>query len=388
MDRAPIPDYDDYFAALSDSPLAGRFVPAIPIQNARGCWWGESAHCKFCGLNGDSLRFRSKSPSRIAAELRFLEQRYKITRFEAVDNIMDMRYFDTLLPLLKEENRGYSLFYEVKSNLSKEQVKLLSEAGVRAIQPGIESLHTHVLALMKKGVKAYQNIQLLKWCRQYGIDAEWNLLYGFPGETVEDYGQTETFIESIFHLQPPRTCGEVRLDRFSPYFSAPGHYGLTGVRPFDIYRYIYPLPGRQIANLVYFFQFERTGPRPSSLAADSLKAKVEEWKRSASGELIAVHGDRPGLLLKDTRTNRRHACAALDGVQREVYDYCASGKRFSRIKKFLNHHYGSHLAGGPWLRSFLEQMVDWRYMVRDDDIYLSLAVEKEGFYASGGQAPF
>ena len=56
------------------------------------------------------------------------------------------------------------MFYEVKSNLRKEDVRQLREAGVVAIQPGIESLSDEVLRIMRKGVSALQNIQLLKGC--------------------------------------------------------------------------------------------------------------------------------------------------------------------------------------------------------------------------------
>ena len=113
--------------------------------------------------------------------------RYGVRHFQAVDNIISHDYFRSLLPILKERALGVTFFYEIKSNLRRDQVQLLREAGVLAVQPGIESLSTHVLALMKKGVTGIQNMALLKWCREYGIEAAWNLLYGFPGETGEDY---------------------------------------------------------------------------------------------------------------------------------------------------------------------------------------------------------
>ena len=36
---------------------------------------------------------------------------------------------------------------------------------------------------MDKGVRAAQNVNLLRWARYYGIDVGWNILWGFPGET-------------------------------------------------------------------------------------------------------------------------------------------------------------------------------------------------------------
>ena len=49
----------------------------------------------------------------------------------ATDNIIAMPYFDKLLPQLaalpREPGRPLQLFYEIKSNLTSEQVELLAE---------------------------------------------------------------------------------------------------------------------------------------------------------------------------------------------------------------------------------------------------------------------
>jgi hypothetical protein len=74
---------------------------------------------------------------------------------------------------------AWRLFYEVKANLSHQQLELLARAGVRWVQPGIESLHTEVLRLMDKGVAGWQNIQLLKWTAELVHDAELNDLAYF-----------------------------------------------------------------------------------------------------------------------------------------------------------------------------------------------------------------
>ena len=90
-------------------------------------------------------RFRSKSPERVLDELAQQARRYRSFRFEAVDNILDMAYLKQLFPALAENDAGYEFFYEVKANLSREQLRLLAQAGVTHIQPGIESLSSHVL---------------------------------------------------------------------------------------------------------------------------------------------------------------------------------------------------------------------------------------------------
>ena len=46
-----------------------RVVPTLLFETSRGCWWGAKSHCTFCGLNGETMAFRSKSPRRALDEL-------------------------------------------------------------------------------------------------------------------------------------------------------------------------------------------------------------------------------------------------------------------------------------------------------------------------------
>src|SRR5262249_33234084 len=150
---------------------------------------GQVHHCTFCGLNGSTMTFRSKSPERAFEEIGILVERYPGLPVLVVDNIMDMRYLGTLLPRLQQLDRPVELFYEVKANLRKGQLQQLSASHVTMIQPGIESLSTPILKLMCKGVTAIQNLQLLKWCKELGIRPEWNFLCGFPGEPTREYAR-------------------------------------------------------------------------------------------------------------------------------------------------------------------------------------------------------
>jgi len=168
MNALPFPDYRDYFAQFAASRFARSWQPSVYVETSRGCWWGERMHCTFCGLNGATMAYRSKSAPRALDELTHLASAYPGSDIQVVDNILDMKYFKTLLPMLAERKLRVSLFYETKSNLKKEQVRLLRDAGVTVIQPGIESFSDRVLQQMKKGVSGLQNVQLLKWCKEIG----------------------------------------------------------------------------------------------------------------------------------------------------------------------------------------------------------------------------
>ncbi|MDQ3786372.1 MAG: RiPP maturation radical SAM C-methyltransferase, partial [Actinomycetota bacterium] len=152
LDDLPAPDYTEYFERAARLELPTKHV-MIPFESARGCWWGAKHHCTFCGLNGSTMTFRAKSPARVLDELDSQAARYRTFRFNAVDNILDVAYLKTLFPAIVEGRRDYEIFYEIKANLTRAQVKGLAEAGVRELQPGLESLSSHVLRLMDKGVR-------------------------------------------------------------------------------------------------------------------------------------------------------------------------------------------------------------------------------------------
>lgn len=329
LDALPVPDFDDYFHLLGRSRYAGAVLPGLPLETSRGCWWGAVRHCTFCGLNGSTMTFRSKSPARVHQEIRELEERYGISRFETVDNILDMGYFQSLLPALAADGGERRIFYEVKANLRRSQVEALRRAGILWLQPGIESLHSAVLELMDKGVQAWQNVQLLKACRELGVRLSWNFLWGFPGEEDAWYAETACWLPALEHLQPPSGMTRVRFDRFSPYHQRPEKFGLA-LRPATAASYVYPLPDEDLLDLTYYFAAagrpdafsgeggEILGGRPGVRA---IQERVSSWRTAfwADGPVLTVADDGAALTCEDTRSCAVERHCRLDGLERAVY---------------------------------------------------------------------
>ncbi len=169
LDALPYPDFTDFFSQFQQSRFSRDWQASVFVETSRGCWWGERMHCTFCGLNGATMTYRSKSAPRALAELLHLTATHPGCDIQVVDNILDLKYFKTLLPELAARKLNVSLFYETKANLKKEQVRLLRDSGVLTIQPGIESFSDRVLKQMKKGVTGLQNIQLLGMPYEIGI---------------------------------------------------------------------------------------------------------------------------------------------------------------------------------------------------------------------------
>ena len=333
LDGLPTPNYDHYFESLRTSTLSNLIRPGLLAESSRGCWWGEKSHCTFCGLNGSGMSYRSKSPRRVLDELSELSDRYGFRNIQFVDNILDMTHIRTVLAQLAAGDGRYSLFYETKANLKRDQVELLAQAGVKWIQPGIEGLDDRVLALIGKGNSALMNLQLLKWAGEFGIQASWNMLCGFPGEADTWYAEMAKWLPSIFHLQPPSGLIRVRYDRFSPYQMRPEEYGIT-LAPSRAYSYVYPLGTDSLMRLAYSFEDSgRPGHIHRSIQEQpgqrALYNVVQQWNdawRFSPPELqVEDLGER--LRVMDTRPCALARHRTVEGLEATLYRFCDSAQK-------------------------------------------------------------
>ena len=272
-------DYREFLENVSKNFPEGDVDPILLFETSRGCWWGERAHCTFCGLNGISMAYRAMSPDLALKQFDALfEFAPQVSRMDAVDNILPKSYLNDVLPYVKTPE-NVALFYEVKADLSESDVQVLAKARVKIIQPGIESLATSTLKLMKKGTSAFRNLLLLKYCALYGIEPAWNLLIGFPGEGADVYSKYINDLPLLTHLQPPTGVYPVRFDRYSPYFVKSKEYGLD-LHPLDYYSLIYPFPGESLAEMAYYFADFNLGAEYAQTATQwigKIKEKIDFW---------------------------------------------------------------------------------------------------------------
>lgn len=274
-------DYEPYLQELEGRFPGGKIGVSLPFETSRGCWWGERAHCTFCGLNGATMKYRAMNSD---SALKLFEGlfRYspKVSRLEAVDNILPKEYLELVFPRLKTP-AGMHMFYEVKADLSQSEMSVLSNAGVKTVQPGIESLATATLKHMKKGTTAFNNLEFLKNCLQCDVLPMWNLLVGFPGESAEVYEKYLRDIPLLMHLPPPTGVYPVRFDRFSPYFDRAKEYGLD-LHPLGFYDLIYPFAAESRAKLAYYFadhNYDAEYIKTMVQYVVPLQRLVENWRK-------------------------------------------------------------------------------------------------------------
>jgi ribosomal peptide maturation radical SAM protein 1 len=372
LDSLALPRYDDWLGEMKQNRLLEESVLSLPIETARGCWYGERQHCTFCGLNGQIMMFRRKTPERAYKE--FIDvMRYGVKLIHAVDNILDFRYFNTLLPELAKLQHDFEIFYEIKSNVTLDHLRLLRSSGGRWLQPGIESLSTSVLKLMRKGVTGIQNIRLLKWAAQLGVSLAWNMLAGFPGENPADFEEMALFIPSLAHLQPPiNECSLVRLDRYSPLFNNYREMGLTHVRPVDAYSEIYPYDSDTVFRMAYYFDFDYQSAADPKTYTAPVASAVRAWQKETGRAAFLCLNNDPGLRLVDTRAVAGASHVVLHGLEEAVFRHCLNGSRLDDLCGLLKR---SEAELAPILKSF----VDRRWAIFIDNQYLTLAVPMDEY---------
>ncbi len=378
LDALPEPDYSEFFSTASglDMPdtVRGKNV-SIPFETARGCWWGAKHHCTFCGLNGLGMTFRSKSPDRALRGISELAERYAIYQLIAVDNILDLKYIRGVFEQLAQRRHDYTFFYETKANLSHEQLKQLASGGVRHLQPGIESLNTNVLKLMRKGTSAIQNVCLMKWGLYHGISIHWNVLVGFSGERIKDYEEQLAIFRLIPHLQPPESIGRIWLERFSPNYTQRSSLGISNVRPEPAYIHVYPNT-LALDSIAYFFAYDAAEALPMSVHKEAT-AYIESWQqawKTADPPFMVYQRGAGRLAITDGRQPGSPQIFSFEEFSALVYECCmATACGVSQIVNTLRDAPSLDVSQDT-VQDALDEFTSLGLMIEEDGRYLSLAL--------------
>jgi ribosomal peptide maturation radical SAM protein 1 len=369
LDATPVPDFDEYFHARRESgyqSYVGHRKVMLPIETARGCWWGEKHHCAFCGLNRAGLKFRSKSADRVVEMLDALATRYGQFSFDAIDNIMAPDYADGLFGRLVQLQTDFQLHYEVRPGISRQRLRKMKRGGLKSVQPGVESLSTHVLQLMNKRILGVHNIEFMKWCAYYNVTNLYNILYGFSGETVEDYELQCQLIPRIVHLEPPYSLTRARADRGSPMFTNPEKHGVKNLSPEPCYAFLYPADRFDLRKVSYYFQREQSDGLEKRIYLQ-LRAQIDEWRRrwlGAKRPILRYLRTTKTIQIEDSR--RETPCYwRYDERQSQLYTFCNNARRPGLIFEHF---------GGGWVQAVLDELVARELMLYLDGYYLSLAL--------------
>lgn len=369
-------DYSGFIDTFDANFPENKNAKLLLFETSRGCWWGERSHCTFCGLNGQSMGYRSM-PSDVAIKQfdAMFDYADDCTHFSSVDNIIPQKYTRDVFPNIYPPPH-INIFYEVKSSLKEREMELLSEKRVKRLQPGIESLSSSTLELMKKGTTSFSNITFLGYCTLYDILPEWNLLVGFPGEKEDVFKKYCHDLPMLSHLPPPGGCYPVRFDRYSPYFMKAEEYGLD-LHPYEFYDYVYPFSKESLMNFAYYFQDRNYGADYINAMLNwigKLTQIVNDWHARWNSDDGRCHPDLYYLqhnLIYDSRFDRpvEHE---ISETSRQVLDVLIKPKTLSALAKSMEDMPGFDAEREI---AILREM---KLVFHEEERYMSLVLPRKG----------
>jgi len=169
------------------------YYPYLAHYGARSCPY----QCKFCSETINWGKYRKKDVSRTVQELIELNRRHSHQLFLLTDSTLNPIATDLAGEIVKS---GASIYWDGflradKHACSTEKTVLWRRGGFYRAKLGLESGSQRVLDLMNKRITLEQSREALAALAFAGIKTTTFWLFGFPGETEEDFLQTLEFIE-------------------------------------------------------------------------------------------------------------------------------------------------------------------------------------------------
>ncbi len=229
---------------------------------------------------------------------------------------------------------------------------------------------------MNKGTTLLQNMQVLKWCQEIGIRANWNLLYGFPGETAADYENVAHLCRLASHFAPPAGVNRIVYERFSPYFYDKEKYGLA-LRAASSYRFIYP--GDRVALDKVAYCFDTDGQDLDESYIGPVREACDQWiNNDQNRPAICTYKKGPGYVrIRDTRPlfegkSYRKREIDLGDWTADAFLYCDGIRSFAAIKKKIAE--SGFSPTDQEMQAALDNLVKHGVMVSESGRYLSLPI--------------
>ena len=379
LDSLPVPDYDDYFNLLAGFAPRDRFFPTLPIESSRGCWWckkdssGRFGGCAFCNLNLQWQGYRTKTAEQVVHEVDHLVRKHQVLSLAFADNALPVKQAAAIFDGIRKQSRGLSIFAEIRATSPLSLIQKMRQAGVDTVQVGIEALSSRLLGKMNKGVRAIDNLCLMKHCEAAGIINASNLMLHFPSSDAEDIAQTLHCLSFARWYRPLKTVS-FWLGLDSPVFRFPEQFQIRSV--FNHPRLKKLFPATVAGQLRFMIQGYRGDRQQQQKLWRGVEQTVGQWHREYALVQRQTKG-RPALsyreggqflIIDQHRPEAPVAKHRLTGTSAQIYRFCHTPRTLEQIsERFASH-------STEQIQSFLHSMEDKQLTFSEDGVYLSLAV--------------
>jgi len=380
LNDLPIPDYTDYFEDLKSSDPAHAFLPRLPMEISRGCWWrraksgkGEGG-CAFCNLNLQWKGYRRKSVDRTVSEIETLAKRHQLLSVSFMDNLLPARDLARLFSCIQDLGMDLRLFSEIRAKTRYRVLKAMAGAGMQEVQVGVEALSTGLLHKLNKGTTAMDNLEIMKHCEQSDFpNLTGNLILEFPSSDEKDVAETLHNLDFALGFRPLKGI-PLWLGYGSTVWQYPDQYGIRVKGNHPHYGHLFPEKlNRQVR---FMMQGYHGGVRHQHRLWAPVREKLSQWRAFYE----QIHQD-PGfhpvlsyrdgtdfLIIHERRLHQDDMTHRLTGSSRSIYLFCETQRPLKEIVERFPRF------GQDQILGFLRMMVAKRLMFNEEDRYLSLAV--------------
>lgn len=368
LNDLPIPDYDEYFAALrqacADEHVYASFQAAtqVLVEGSRGCF----GKCDFCGLNRSWHGFRKRSADKIVRDTLALTRKYRTSQVGFVDSLCDTWAHEYARILVQAGVRQQS-FMELRANHPEPFWTLLSLAGIGSVQVGIEALSPPLLKAIGKGPRVVHNLAAHKYLAELGISSFNQLITHHPSSTLADVAETRRILEQIPHWGWLRPVPFL-LDVGSPLYEGLNEQERAALKPIRSFR----VPSSAACYACEFLYEVPAGLKPTRVVRQAWTTLVRQYER----DLKRYKARRPRLEVTRVAPEALRITDARDGkvlsyefsgTAARIYDACHTGLRIEEIAQATG-------LSPQTIRVHVARFLRARLLLCTEDYYLSLAL--------------
>lgn len=193
LDTIPFPSWELFPVKGYKSDFRKKEF-SLPVLTSRGC----PERCTFCykGIFGN--RFRVRRPDRIAEEIKYLKNKFRIEEFVIIDDSFTsnpkraMEVCDMMVS--NKIDLPWTLGAGIRvSTVSRELLEKLKAAGCYRVCLGIESGNQGIINSVKKAITLDQVRKAVKLLKEFKIESVGYFMIGNLEETEQTIDQTIDF---------------------------------------------------------------------------------------------------------------------------------------------------------------------------------------------------
>ena len=364
----PYPNYSPYLKEMTRIFSSSPFIPTLPLEFSRGCWWNR---CSFCNLNLQWEKYRMKSGDRMVRETNHFVKQFECLDFTFTDNALPLKQADDYFRTLARQEMDLSFFAEIRAIRQPERLELYKKGGLTTVQVGVESLSCSLLRKMVKGTTVIENIAVMKLCSENGIQVEGNLITEFPATTEAEIQETLLNLDFVLPFNPLAPAAFF-LGHGSPIHRDSRTFGISSFLPHPKIKKLFPPRyHNSLEQLVKGYRGDRTIQHQ---LWKPVYKKIEQWqdfhdKRADKKSVPLRYRDgETFIIIRQEQSSGQPLQHRLKGLSREIYLFCHVPRQIDDIlEQFKSLREKS-------LIKFISELCDKRLMFREDDKVLSLAI--------------